>query len=90
MKQRALESGLLQILRMYVISSAILLPLGWRTFSPMLGVEAKPDRFFPASMPVMLFLVIMSRSPGGNERWDISSCQRHSFYLRHKPSWEAI
>lgn len=58
MKQSALEPGLLQTLRVYVILVTILLPLVWRAFSPAFGVEAPLKQSITPGQPVLVFLLI--------------------------------
>ena len=65
MKQTALEPGLLQILRLYVIANTVLLPFVWRSFSSMLGFEAPPVGF---GLPVLLFLTIYVMFPWWQQR----------------------
>ena len=58
MKQSALEPGLLQTLRVYVVLIAILLPITWRSFSSTLGVEGRLQQFVTPGMPLILLLLI--------------------------------
>lgn len=68
MKQTSLEPGLLQGLRLYVAISAILIPLIWAAFSPMLDVNAPYGGLLTPGMPVLLFLVIYVFFPWWQER----------------------
>ena len=63
MKQTTLEPGLLQSLRVYVILMAFLVPLVWRSFSPMFGVEGLLQQFLTPGQVVLLFLVIYLSFP---------------------------
>lgn len=68
MKQTALEPGLLQTLRVYVILMAILITIVWRAFSPMFGVEAPFMQFITPGQPVLVFLVIYLLFPWWQRR----------------------
>jgi signal transduction histidine kinase len=58
MKQSTPEPGLLQVLRVYVIVSVLLLPLIWRNISLSLGIEAPFGGFLTPGQPLLLFLMI--------------------------------
>ena len=58
MKQTALEPGLLNTLRVYVIGTTILLPFVWQRFSPALGVQGTLAQFITPGMAVLVILVI--------------------------------
>jgi len=64
MKQNAIEPGLLQILRVYVILSVFLVPFIWHSFSSMLGIEVPLGGFLTPGQPLLLFLVIYVIVPG--------------------------
>lgn len=68
MKQNALEPGLLYVLRVYAVLLAIFVPLFWRGFSPMFGVEGALGRFLTPSVPILLFLVVYLFMPWWRRR----------------------
>jgi signal transduction histidine kinase len=68
MKRTALEPGLLQALRMYVLVAAVMLAFTWRVFSPMLGVDPDSDFLIRPNLPVLIFLAIYTFVPWWQER----------------------
>src|SRR5689334_4379693 len=68
MKQTALEPGLLNTLRVYVIATTILLPLVWQRFSPALGVQGTLAQFITPGQPVLVFLAIYLLVPWWQRR----------------------
>src|SRR5919197_279889 len=64
MKQRTLEPSLVQLLRIYTIISAVLIPLLWRMLSSTLGVRTSSLLvFIHPGEPVLLFLVVYLSVP---------------------------
>jgi signal transduction histidine kinase len=68
MKQTALEPGLLNTLRVYVIATTILLPFVWQRFSPALGVQGTLAQFITPGQVVLVFLVIYLLIPWWQRR----------------------
>lgn len=68
MKHDALEPGMLKIFRLYVICSAILIPLIWRSFSPAFGVEGLLKQFITPTTLMLVFLVIYLSFPWWQRR----------------------
>ena len=68
MKQTALEPGLLNTLRVYVIGTTILLPFVWQRFSPALGVQGTLAQFITPGQVVLVFLVIYLLVPWWQSR----------------------
>lgn len=68
MKQTALEPGLLNTLRVYVIGTTILLPFVWQRFSPALGVQGALAQFITPGQAVLVLLVIYLLVPGWQSR----------------------
>jgi signal transduction histidine kinase len=58
MKQTPLEPGLLQVMRVFVVVSLLLLPLIWRAISKLTGIEAPLGGFLTPGEPVLLFMVL--------------------------------
>src|SRR5919107_1206657 len=57
MKQKSLEQGLLQVLRVFVVGNFFLLPLISRGISVLTGMEAPLGGFLTPGHPVLLFMV---------------------------------
>ena len=68
MKQTALEPGLLNTLRVYVIGTTILLPFVWQRFSPALGVQGALAQFITPGEVMLVFLVIYLLVPWWQSR----------------------
>jgi hypothetical protein len=68
MKQSTLEPGLLNTLRVYVITTTILLPFVWQRFSPALGVQGTLAQFITPGEAVLVFLVIYLLVPWWQSR----------------------
>src|ERR1041385_7554001 len=63
MKQRPLEPGLLQTMRVYVVVALLLLPLIWRGIGVFTGIEAPLGGFLTPGQPVLLFMVFYLTVP---------------------------
>lgn len=68
MKQNALEPGLLQVLRVYVIASGLLILFSLRAFGPMLGIEAPLGGFLTPGLLVFPFTLIYVMFPWWQRR----------------------
>lgn len=68
MKQTALEPGLLNTLRVYVIGTTILLPFVWQRFSPAFGVQGTLAQFITPGEAVLVLLVIYLLVPWWQSR----------------------
>jgi len=63
MKQTTLEPGLLQFLRLYVALAALVMPILWRLYSPLLGSGMSLLQFVQPTFSVLLFLVFYTSFP---------------------------
>lgn len=68
MKRTALEPGLVQGLRIYVMVATVLLPVIWYIYSPMLSADATLDQFIRPTLPVLIFLLIYTTFPWWQQR----------------------
>lgn len=68
MKRVTLEPGLLQVLRLYVVITTLLMPLLWRLYSPLLGNRVALGQFLRPNLPVLVFLVIYTTFPWWQQR----------------------
>jgi signal transduction histidine kinase len=68
MKRATIEPGLLQVLRLYVVVAAVLLPVIWRIYSPMLGNQADLGQFIRPNLPLLVFLAVYTTFPWWQQR----------------------
>ena len=68
MKQTALEPGLLNTLRVYVIATTTLLPFVWHSYSPGFGVQGTLAQFITPGEAVLVLFVIYLLVPWWQSR----------------------
>ncbi len=68
MKETKLEPGLLQILRLFVITAIVLAALSWQLAGPLFDARAGFDQLLRPNLPVLLFLAAYTSLPWFQKR----------------------